>query len=72
MSEFKSLDSKKVRQREGEVEQYWKDLDLLEKTFTTRQDAEEYIIFDGPPTANGKPGIHHVICLLYTSPSPRD
>ena len=61
MSEFKSLDSKDVRKREAATEKYWQEIDLLDKTFTTRKDAEEYIIFDGPPTANGKPGIHHVI-----------
>ena len=61
MSEFKSLDSKNVREREAVLEKYWQDIDLLDETFKTREDAEEYIIFDGPPTANGKPGIHHVI-----------
>ncbi len=61
MAEFKSLDSKDVRKREGEVEKYWQEIDLLDETFKTREGACEYIIYDGPPTANGKPGIHHVI-----------
>ena len=61
MSEFKSLNTNDTRSREADVEKYWQDIDLLDQTFKTREDAEEYIIYDGPPTANGKPGIHHVI-----------
>lgn len=61
MSEFKSLDTNQTRKREGEIEKYWQEIDLLDQTFKSREDAEEYIIYDGPPTANGKPGIHHVI-----------
>ena len=40
MSEFKSLDSKDVRKREGEVEKYWQEIDLLNETFATIEDAE--------------------------------
>lgn len=61
MSEFKSLNTSDTKNREAEVEKYWKDIDILDETFKTREDAKEYIIYDGPPTANGKPGIHHVI-----------
>ena len=61
MTEFKSLDTNKTRERESEVKNYWKEIDLLDQTFKTREDAETYVIYDGPPTANGKPGIHHVI-----------
>lgn len=61
MTSFKSLDTKNTRQRELDLSKYWSDIDLLDKTFTTRDGKEEYIIYDGPPTANGKPGIHHVI-----------
>lgn len=61
MASFKSLDTKNTKQRELDLSKYWADIDLLDKTFTTREDADEYIIYDGPPTANGKPGIHHVI-----------
>ena len=61
MSEFKSLNTNDTKSREADVEKYWQEIDLLDQTFKTREDAEEYIIYDGPPTANGKPGIHHVI-----------
>ena len=61
MCKFEPVDSKDVRKREGAIEKYWSEIDLLDETFKTRSDDKEYIIFDGPPTANGKPGIHHVI-----------
>ncbi len=61
MTEFKSLNTNDTRGREAETQAYWDKIDMLEETFKTRENAEEYIIYDGPPTANGKPGIHHVI-----------
>ena len=61
MSEFKSLNTNDTKNREASIEEYWREIDLLDQTFKTREYAEEYIIYDGPPTANGKPGIHHVI-----------
>lgn len=61
MAEFKALDGKNVKEREAKLTQYWEDIDLLDLTFKTREDADTYITYDGPPTANGKPGIHHVI-----------
>lgn len=61
MSNFEALNTKNAKQREKETADYWRDIDLLKRTFETREDAEDFIIYDGPPTANGKPGIHHVI-----------
>ncbi len=61
MSEFKSLKTNESKKREEELKNYWNEIDLLEETFKTREDAKQYVIYDGPPTANGKPGIHHVI-----------
>ena len=55
----------------------WQEEKLFEASVDNRKDGEPFIFLEGPPTANGKPGIHHVVartynCLLYTSPSPRD
>ena len=47
MASFKSLDTKNTKQRELDLSKYWQEIDLLDKTFTTREDADEYIIFDG-------------------------
>ena len=39
----------------------WKEAGLLEKCVDTREGHEKFVFFEGPPTANGKPGIHHVM-----------
>ncbi|HID39346.1 MAG TPA: isoleucine--tRNA ligase, partial [Calditrichaeota bacterium] len=48
-----------------EVEKYilkfWRDNKIFEKSLDARQDKPWYIFYEGPPTANGRPGIHHVI-----------
>ncbi len=46
---------------EIKIQQYWKKNQISEKSISNREGAEKYIFFEGPPTANGKPGIHHVI-----------
>ena len=45
---------------ELEMLQRWRDERLFERTLREREGAPSYVFFDGPPTANGKPGIHHV------------
>ena len=39
----------------------WAEMDMLSKCVTSREGQPSFIFFEGPPTANGKPGIHHVI-----------
>lgn len=39
----------------------WREEDMLAKTLRLRADAEPFVFYEGPPTANGRPGIHHVI-----------
>ena len=58
---FNKLSEKPVKEREQEISKYWNEIDLLEETIKQREDGDSYIFYDGPPTANGKPGIHHVI-----------
>jgi isoleucyl-tRNA synthetase len=50
-----------VADREKEIAQYWKEIDILKKSIDNREGCENYVFYDGPPTANGNPGIHHVI-----------
>lgn len=52
---------KNVKLAEEEVAKYWDSFDLLKESVEAREGEESFIFFDGPPTANGKPGIHHVI-----------
>ncbi len=61
MAKFKDLSNKPVREREIATAEYWKEIDLLHETVKQRPKEKNYVFFDGPPTANGKPGIHHVI-----------
>lgn len=58
---FKALNDSPVKDREKEISKYWKEINLLKQSTDTRKDGKRYVFFDGPPTANGKPGIHHVI-----------
>ncbi len=51
----------KVRDGELALIERWKNMDLLRRSVEERAEGENYIFFDGPPTANGRPGIHHVI-----------
>src|SRR6056297_2674579 len=46
---------------ERRVAKYWKDINLLERSTEERKDAPNFVFYEGPPTANGTPGIHHVI-----------
>ncbi len=43
------------------IREYWKENNIILDSMSFRQDAPKYVFFEGPPTANGKPGIHHVI-----------
>ena len=48
-------------EREKEVLKFWKDNDIFKKTFTQREGCPKWTFYDGPPTANGRPHIGHVI-----------
>lgn len=61
MARFKELSKLSVKEREMNTSRYWNEIDLLHRSVETREGNERYIFYDGPPTANGKPGIHHVI-----------
>lgn len=58
---FEDLSKESVKEREMKTSQYWNKIDLLKRSVSDRKDGPEYVFFDGPPTANGKPGIHHVV-----------
>ncbi len=58
---YRELKQGPVAQSEHQVAEYWKTIDLLEKSITTREGKESFVFFEGPPTANGRPGIHHVL-----------
>ena len=47
--------------REKQVEKFWKENHIFEKSMEDRKDDPTYMFYDGPPTANGKPHIGHVL-----------
>lgn len=56
--EYKSLDLAGI---DKEILQFWKEEQIFEKSVSSRKGKTPYIFYDGPPSANGRPGIHHVI-----------
>tara|TARA_B110000240_G_scaffold96975_1_gene109788 strand:- start:221 stop:442 length:222 start_codon:yes stop_codon:yes gene_type:complete len=44
-----------------EILSYWDENNIFEKSISAREGAKPYIFFEGPPSANGLPGIHHVL-----------
>lgn len=57
--------------REKEVEKFWEDREIFEKSMENRKEAETYTFYDGPPTANGKPHIGHVLTRVIKDMIPR-
>ena len=57
--------------REKEVEKFWKDNKIFEKSMDSRKKGETYTFYDGPPTANGKPHIGHVLTRVIKDMIPR-
>ena len=56
--EYKGLDLPKIGE---EILSFWKENDVFNKSVTTREGKDPFIFFEGPPSANGLPGIHHVM-----------
>ena len=57
--------------REKAVEQFWKENKIFEKSMENRKEGETYTFYDGPPTANGKPHIGHVLTRVIKDMIPR-
>jgi isoleucyl-tRNA synthetase len=66
--EYKGLDLPKVAE---EILAYWQAHNIFEKSVTTREGAEPYVFFEGPPSANGLPGVHHVLARAIKDIFPR-
>ncbi len=58
---FKEVKQLQYAKAELEILEWWKDNAIFSKSVTTRQDGIPFTFYEGPPTANGKPGIHHVL-----------
>ncbi|HUG88500.1 MAG TPA: isoleucine--tRNA ligase [Actinomycetota bacterium] len=58
-------------QLEERVLAFWRERDVFRKTIEQREGAPEWVFYEGPPTANGKPGIHHVLSRAFKDVFPR-
>lgn len=66
--EYKGLNLPNVAK---EILTYWQENNIFEKSVTTRENAEPYVFFEGPPSANGLPGVHHVLARAIKDIFPR-
>ncbi|NMB94390.1 MAG: isoleucine--tRNA ligase [Flexilinea flocculi] len=63
---FKPVSAKlNVNEMEEGILKYWKEKDIFQKSTDNRAGKKEFIFFEGPPTANGKPGVHHVLSRSF-------
>ncbi len=60
-----------VTAMEESVLKMWKREDIFKKTVEQRKGGPEYVFYEGPPTANGKPGVHHVLARAFKDMFPR-
>jgi isoleucyl-tRNA synthetase len=62
MGKFREAEMKTpVNQREEAILQYWQEKQIPTRSVSEREGAPQFVFYEGPPTANGKPGIHHVL-----------
>jgi len=67
-TEYKGLDLPKVT---DEILHYWEENNIFEKSVSTREGKEPFVFFEGPPSANGLPGVHHVLARAIKDIFPR-
>src|SRR5689334_19400117 len=69
---FKPVSSKlHVTSMEENVLKFWKQREIFKKTLEQREGGPEFVFYEGPPTANGKPGVHHVLARAFKDMFPR-
>jgi isoleucyl-tRNA synthetase len=56
---------------EEAVQRFWKSHNVFQKSMDLRADGPEYVFYEGPPTANGRPGVHHVLARAFKDIFPR-
>ncbi len=72
MSRFSPVASRaSFAQGELEIIKFWRSEQVFQKGLAAREGAPEYVFYEGPPTANGRPGIHHVLARAYKDLFPR-
>lgn len=64
MKKFNELSKEKVNVVEKRILDSWKKNDIFNKTIENRKNNENFVFYDGPATANGMPGVHHMLAKL--------
>jgi isoleucyl-tRNA synthetase len=67
-TEYKGLDLPKVTE---EILHYWQQQNIFQKSVTSREGQKPFVFFEGPPSANGLPGVHHVLARAIKDIFPR-
>ena len=69
---FKPVSPKlNVTSMEESILYFWKEKEIFHRTMKEREGSPEYVFYEGPPTANGKPGSHHVLARAFKDLFPR-
>ena len=69
---FKPIDPKpNFPKLEEKILKFWKENDVFGKSLESRKGKKPFVFYEGPPTANGKPGIHHVLARAFKDLFPR-
>ena len=61
---FEKLEQGTINEVETRYSQKWDEMDILERTIENRKGHDDFVFYDGPATANGMPGIHHMLAKL--------
>src|ERR1035437_8097387 len=69
---FKPVSSKfDFPKMEEEILRFWHENDIFQKSVDGRRGGPRFTLYEGPPTANGNPGIHHVLARVFKDVIPR-
>ena len=68
---LKKRDKFSLPEIEQEVLEFWKKEGIFEKSLKNTEKGKEFVFYEGPPTANGRPGIHHVLARAFKDAIPR-
>jgi isoleucyl-tRNA synthetase len=69
---FQPVNSKAdFAKQEEKILEFWRKEDIFKKSIEERSDCPRFVLYEGPPTANGNPGIHHVLSRVFKDVIPR-
>src|ERR671924_506376 len=69
---FTNVDTKRsFPELEQEIEQWWRMHGIMQKVLNSGDRSRPFVFFEGPPTANGRPGVHHIEARAFKDLFPR-